>query len=159
MKHVWEQIAECGACQGTGVFVGRREHDGAAVVCHSCDGTGSRTIKIEWSDFEGRKVRDGVNRVFQGNPGIGIREEPSKGLLLEDFGGLGYEAWRVGKPFTRGTEMRAFTCPAWWFQTVEYALKPNWDECIGCGAFTDCKQFRDKAQCWARHDRERQSSV
>jgi hypothetical protein len=72
---------------------------------------------------------------------------------LETFGGLPYEDWKAGKPFTPGTEMRRSTCPAWWYQCTDYDKKPNWDEC-GFGVFSKCKHFAEKQRCWERSDSE-----
>ena len=157
MKHVFEQKAACTACKATGLYVGMAEHDGAAVVCHACEGTGEKTIRIEWDDFEGRQGREGVTRVFEVNPGIGIGEDAHH--KLSDFGGMPYAEWCDGKPFGRGSENRNCTCPAWWYQSANYKLKPEWDECrkaLG-RSFAGCPSFKDKGACWARWDRENPS--
>lgn len=158
-KHTLSYDCQCGACSGTGLYVGFGEHDGAAIQCHSCDGTGKTTGKTVWRDFDGRGERGDVVRVLQHNPGIGIGAEAEKNLKLEHFGGMSYEDWADGKPFPRGSEMRAFCCPAWWYQSVDYDKKPRWDECLGCGMFSGCKHFEDKARCWARWDNEHKEAT
>jgi len=109
-------------------------------------------LKFDWEEFDGRKVRDDVRHVLQYNPGIVV----GKGLghLLRDFGGMPYLDWAEGDPFPAGSEMRQFSCPAWWYQNTAYELKPNWDWCLGCGSFTSCQHFPTKAQCWERWDSE-----
>lgn len=146
--------AECDACKGTGLYVGMGEHDGMAVQCSRCKGSGEVTLTFRWRDFEGRHRREGVLRVLNANPGIAVGA--GNGYRLADFGGLPVEAWERGDPFVPGTEMRAFTCPAWWYQTTDYAKKPDWKECndsLGY-TFSRCPHFPAKANCWARWDAE-----
>lgn len=54
----------------------------------------------------------------------------------------------------QGEKMRKFTCPAWWYQSVDYEKKPDWEECIGMGSFSNCKHFKNKDFCWERFDKE-----
>ena len=153
MKHKWEQKAKCNACKGTGIYVGLAERDGAGVVCHTCKGSGCKTIVVEWEEFDGREERSDVSRVVEVNPGICIGEGKSASYDLHDFGGMSYQEWRFGKPFPPKSEMRKFVCPAWWYQTADYQRKPNWDKCT-CGVFSACKHFHEKSKCWAQWDRE-----
>lgn len=143
---------ECPSCHGTGLYVGCAEHDGAAVVCSTCKGTGKHHFVHEYDEFTVRKDRPKVTRVFEANPGIGIGKNDT--LELSDFGGMPYQDWKQNKPFPEHSEMRKFTCPAWWYQTVDYKKKPRWEECIGCGAFSDCKYFSKKEDCWMCFDME-----
>ena len=150
-RHRIEKEAACGSCKATGLYIGMAEREGAAVVCHSCKGTGHIIAVLEWEDFEGRKSRHGIKRVFQTNPGIVLG-----GPNLSQFGGIPYAEWKEGASFgERGTENRNFTCPAWWYQSADYKRKPEWDECIGIGSFSSCPSFKNKAACWARFDREK----
>lgn len=144
---------ECEACKGTGLYQGFAEHDGAAVVCNGCRGTGKAIFKMDYKEFTGRKKRHGVKRVFQANVGIGVGKAGGK-YKLEDFGGISFKDWEKGKSFGPGTEMRAFVCPAWWYQTVDYDKKPDWKECRACGSFSNCSHFEKKAECWKRFDEE-----
>ena len=151
MDHLIEYDESCRPCKATGLYVGMAEKSGAAVVCHTCDGTGKHHVKIEWNDFNGRQRQDGVSRVYKTNPGICIGA--GNGHRLEDFGGISYEDWKSGKEFVSGTENRKFTCPAWWYQSADYSKKPEWKEC-GYGAFPACPSFSKKDQCWQRWDKE-----
>ena len=146
--------AECDSCGGTGLYVGMGERDGFAVQCHTCEGEGVVKKTFRWRDFEGKKDRPNVLRVLQVNPGIcaGV----GNGHSYEDFGGMDYAEWRDGKPFPPRSEMREFTCPAWWYQSADYRLKPDWKEC-GFGAFSSCQHFPNKASCWARWDAEQEA--
>lgn len=144
----------CKSCDGTGLYSGMGEQKGAAVVCHNCEGTGCFDYKFEYEDFVVRKERRGTKRVFECNPGIGIGEDPKRNLKLEDFGGMPYKEWEAGLPFPKGSEMRKYTCPAWWYQAADYDKKPKWKKCIGYGSFSDCKNFKTKEKCWKRFDKE-----
>lgn len=150
-NHTFEVKGKCKACKGTGLYVGLAERDGFGVVCHTCKGTGCCTFRVEWEDFVEREDRPEVRRVVQVNPGIVCGT--GNGHAPEDFGGMPYAEWRAGKPFPKGSEMRRFTCPAWWYQSADYSKKPCWKEC-GYGMFSQCDHFKDKAACWARFDRE-----
>lgn len=149
MKNKINYTCECAECKGSGVYVGFAERDGMAVVCSKCKGTGRKDITIEYEPFTGRKKAEGVTRVLQTNPGIQI------GGDLERFGGMTYESWRTGIPFSTGMEMRNFTCPAWWAQSAN-AERPDWNECrknLG-NSFSQCRCFSNKAGCWERYDNE-----
>lgn len=152
MKKVIELNEKCKSCKGTGLYMGMWERDGAAVVCHDCKGTGCHQFRHEYEDFQARVARTNVKRVYEYNPGVCIGE--GRGIKLEDFGGLPVANWEAGVPFSPGTEDRLHSCPAWWYQSVNYDLKPKWDTCIRCGCFSDCVHFSDKAQCWKRWDKE-----
>jgi hypothetical protein len=151
--HVLDLRCWCHSCAGTGIYVGFAERDGAGVVCHACKGTGCEKRTIEWDDFEARQLRSNVARVFEVNPGIGIGKTHGHGL--DGFGGMPYTDWSAGEPFPAGSEMRAFTCPAWWYQTADHTRRPYWDECGGPGGlFARCPSFTTKAACWDRWDTE-----
>jgi hypothetical protein len=153
MANIIEFDEKCKSCKGTGLYVGFAERDGIAVVCHTCNGTGKHHVKFEYEDFEKREERTGIKQVIQTNPGIMM----CGGTSLEDFGGMDYKDWLNGKSFPMGSEMRKFTCPAWWFQCADYRKKPDWDKCLCCGTFLSCKHFANKHECWERFDKENKS--
>ena len=155
MEKTFEVKEECQSCKGTGIYKGLAERDDFGVVCHTCNGTGCHVFKHTYTDFTKRKTTRGVRHVIQVNPGIivGVGVDNK----FTDFGGMGYKEWSNGKEFPHGSEMRRFTCPAWWYQCANYKLKPNWDTCIRYGAFSDCKHFTDKDKCWDRFDAENKS--
>lgn len=143
---------ECKNCNGAGLYQGMAERDGAAVVCHTCEGTGCKHVKIEYESFTSRKEPDGVKRVFCVNPGVMIGENET--LSLEDFGGMSIDEWKDGMPFPVASEDRKHTCPKWWYQTANYTKCPQWKECdksLG-GSFSKCPYFATKDQCWKRFD-------
>ena len=143
---------QCPECDGTGLYVGFAERNGSAVVCSGCNGAGNRETRIEYEEAGPRKQRLGVLRVLHTNPGIKV--STSNGNSLEEFGGITYEEWLKGTPFPEGSEMREFTCPAWWYQNADPNKMPGWDECTLMGSFCQCAQFPKKAKCWERFDRE-----
>jgi hypothetical protein len=154
-QHKFEVEAECKSCNGTGIYVGIAEHCGAGVVCHTCKGTGKVKLNLEWNDFHCRRIRSGIERVYRVNPGIVIGT--GKGHTLDQFGGMPYEDWLRDDCFSPGSEMREFTCPAWYYQSAQYELKPDWPECTH-SSFPHCEHFGNKRACWARWDREQDTS-
>ncbi len=143
---------QCKSCDGSGLYEGMAEKSGAAIVCHTCRGTGKEVISIDNTPFTGRKDKRGIKRVYECNPGIGIGD--GNGHTFEEFGGMPYKEWAQGMKFPKGSEMRKYTCPAWWYQTANYDKKPNWDDCMGAGSFSSCKYFPNKIKCWERFDKE-----
>jgi len=154
--HVIEYDCRCTSCKGTGLYTGLAERDGFGVVCLGCKGTGMQHIKREYDDFEGRIQRKDVVRVLECNPGICAGINPEMRLTEESFGGMPYADWSAGKPFPPKSEMRAFVCPAWWYQSANYDLKPKWCSEYGCsyGTFSSCDRFPKKELCWQRFDKE-----
>ena len=143
----FEVKEKCQSCDGTGLYVGMAERDGAAVVCHTCRGTGCHTFMHEYGDFDKRIERWDVSRVFEINPGICIN-----GSIT--FGGMLYKDWKRGKKFKPGMENRLYTCPAWWYQSADYSKKPDWKECEVCGLFSSCSSFWEKEKCWLKWDKQ-----
>lgn len=126
-----------------------------AIVCRTCKGRGHYLTRIEYDDFDGLEMEEGVERVFEINLGIGIGKE----YRLSEYGGLPYRLWfnnyaSQDKPFPPKTENRKYICPAWWYQCVDYDRKPEWDECQGFLSFSNCGYFSVKEKCWERWDRE-----
>jgi len=150
---------ECPACKGTGLYKGIGEGDGFAVVCARCNGTGKAHFRMTYQEFRGRHSRDDVNRVLETNPGLRVSVNTEEGLTHESFGGMSYADWAAGLPFPPGSEMRNYTCPAWWYQLADSKKKPHWDQCPGCGIFCNCPHFPNKAACWARWDQEYSDEV
>jgi hypothetical protein len=154
--HVLEFDEECHDCRGTGVYKGMAEREGFAVECYSCKGTGKHHAKYEYDDFSGKKMRENISTVIKTNPGIVVGIDETCGITKEHFGGMSYEEWFNGKPFPLKSEMRKYTCPAWWYQSADYKLKPDWDWCnLSLGrTFSQCRYFDTKEKCWERFDKE-----
>lgn len=139
----------CQSCDGTGLYVGMAERDGAAIVCHSCKGEGKQTLDYTFKPFRKRKERKGIKRVLKTNPGIMVGA--LKGSL-DRFGGMDYSDWQKGKPFPKGSEMREYTCPRWWAQSTGEGR--NFDNDCGWGTFSSCKHFATKEKCWEKWDKK-----
>ena len=143
----------CQYCKGTGLYIGMAERDGAAVVCHKCNGTDCFNFVHEYKEFKERFECKNVKWVYQANPGIVVGNTKCK---FSDFGGMSYNDWKNDRKFESGMEMRRYTCPAWWYQSVDWDKKPDWGECYEClgNTFSQCKYFKDKEKCWERFDKE-----
>lgn len=152
MKKTFKVKEKCQQCKGTGIYDGFGERDGCGVVCYNCKGTGCHKYEHTYEEFEEREVNSKIKHVLETNPGISVGS--GNGYLLKDFGGMPYKEWLNGKPFVFGMEMRKFSCPAWWYQSANYDLKPNWKECRLGGIFSNCNNFEQKHKCWERFDAE-----
>jgi hypothetical protein len=154
----FEVFEKCQKCNGTGLYCGISERDGAAVVCYQCDGTGKNRFVHEYEEFTEREKAENVKRVYQTNPGICIGENDS-GLTLEDFGGMPYQDWLDEKPFERGMEDRKHTCPRWYYQGLNLGLagcRTKFAWCKGRlgDCFSNCVRFKDKEKCWKQFDED-----
>lgn len=153
MKKIIEFDEVCKPCNGTGIYKGFAERDGWGVVCKVCDGSGKHHFKHEYEEFTERKERKDIQQVLEVNPGIMVGNA-KKDKLQDSFGGITYEEWVKTGSFPKKTEMREYTCPAWWYQSADYTKKPEWDECISCGSFSECKNYSNKSKCWEKFDAE-----
>ena len=155
-----EYVKKCKSCNGTGIYKGFGEQGGFGVVCHTCNGTGKVYVKIEYEEFIKRDSIKGIHTVLQSNPGIGVGINKKLGLDKNSFGGVDYKTWKETGEFPKGSEMRKFSCPAWWYQSVDYDKKPNWStgdiQCQGFGTFSQCRNFKRKDECWKKFDEENQ---
>ncbi len=158
--HVIEYDERCKSCGGTGLYVGMAEHDGIAVVCHTCKGTGCHHVTIEYDDFVNRIPAHKVKHVLATNPGISVGGIAEGQYSFGDFGGMPYADWANDRPFPPMSEMRKFTCPCWWYQSADYKLKPDWKECANNlgRTFGNCDYFATKRKCWERWDTEKGQS-
>jgi hypothetical protein len=154
MKKTFEVKEVCKSCNGTGLYKGMGERDGFGVVCYTCKGTGCHEFTHHYEEFKFKMVRSDIQQVIQANPGIALGVDEAQGLTLKSFGGMSYKDWVNGRIFPKGSEMRAFVCPAWWYQTVNYEQKPGWKECTLGGTFSGCSSFFQKGICWKRFDHE-----
>ena len=152
---------ECGACKGTGLYVGMAERDGAAVICTRCDGTGRVVHQASYPKFKGRKKRDDVRRVYHTAGGYGITTqdittEKGETIHFSRFG-CSYEDWLKGdKP----KPIEELHCP--YIHTNQsmqdrdheayplYKERCNQEALLG-GWISDCKLFNKKAECWLRY--------
>ena len=148
----------CGSCGGTGLYVGMAERNGAAVICHTCDGTGKVSHYQKHPKFQGRKKRDGVKRVFKtaGGYSIGAEDVTTKEGKILHFSrfGCSYEDWLKG---VKPKPIEELHCPYMHTnQNMQCGDHPAYEvyhkRCRKANILgtwiKDCKLFSDKAECW-----------
>lgn len=157
MKEIKMKI-ECPYCEGTGVYVGMGERDGAAVVCIRCEGTGSYEYKYQYNEFAGRKKRKDVTRVFLSGYGycVGVTEVILDNGVRVDFSkeGITYEEFLGGK---MPKHIKHLGCPMSADQSACHDIKGFTDVCnnLNGGWLSHIPSCRcdDKAKCWERFER------
>jgi hypothetical protein len=81
----------CEECGGTGLYSGRFEVCGAAVICHNCDGTGAVEYEPpEVVEFAGLRLRDDVTHISLPDSGRALVPEI-------DVNAISYEEFLNGK--------------------------------------------------------------
>lgn len=141
---------ECSACGGTGLYRGCCERDGAAVVCRSCQGTGKCTFRAK--TFIGRKVADGVSRVFDSSCGfvISAKDTVSKEGVRLPFSqwGCSYDDWLAG---VTPVPLKGLVCP-YIHDNRGIGNEPLGDKCRsgnpGFGSISNCRHYANKEKCW-----------
>ena len=153
MKKTVEFDEVCKSCGGTGIYSGMGEDKNSGVVCKTCNGTGCYHFKYTYEEFKRRKKAN-FEWIYERNPGIKVGK--GNGFIHSDFGGMPFKDWIEGEPFPVKSENRKFTCPAWWYQSCNYELKPQWKECDNSlgRTFSECPYFITKEKCWERWDKE-----
>lgn len=149
-KHITTVDAECPTCGGTGLYKGFGERSTLAVQCSGCGGKGHKKLVFQYCDFKGRKPSKGITHIIPHNPGV-VLDENSAGIPLAQWESLKYTDAEVNWP--KGSELREYCCPLWWYQNTGTHAKPSWLDCEW-GAFADCKHFPHKNKCWIRWDKE-----
>jgi hypothetical protein len=152
MKQIKLKI-KCQSCNGTGIYVGMGERDGAGVVCYTCKGTGCQNYKFEYEDFENRVKRDDIKRVFLTGYGYCIGTKPitlSNGVFV-DFSkeGVSYQEFLEDK---MPKHIKQMGCPMRADQGACHEIKGFVDRCdkINSGYVNhipSCK-CSDKLYCW-----------
>jgi hypothetical protein len=139
---------ECASCGGTGLYRGRGERKGAAVICRKCHGTGS--VSFSYNEFTGRKHCEGVTRVFKDNCGVVISAEDTtlQGGQTIHFSqyGCSYEDWLAGKP---PTPIKELLCPHLAF----HQPVPNCAVIRTGDKISDCPHYPNKAACWLEYEK------
>jgi hypothetical protein len=143
----------CPACKGTGLYVGFAEKDGCAVVCYKCEGTGKVVVIHEI--FQERKRRTDVKRVFSCSCGYvhapdDVMGERNGEPFLYEFSKYGctYDEWLEG---VEPMPMEQLYCPYIWDNRgVGNEPLPRCREGRKSfyGRISDCKFFKDRAECW-----------
>ena len=157
-----ERIVQCKSCSGSGVYVGMCERDGAAVVCHVCEGTGKCNYKFEYQEFTGRKKREDVTRVYK--QGYGFVIAPAK-ISFSRNGGIDMEKEGVSyDDFLRGEmpqHIKKLACPMLADQSACNKIKGFADECdrlhgsclLGT-LISQCNNQINRLGCWQRFESE-----
>lgn len=155
-----EMNIECQSCNGTGVYQGMAERDGAAVVCRTCNGTGEHLYKFSYSEFTGKKRKEGVKRVYKG--GYGFVIAPGK-LSFKNIGevdmakeGVSYDEFLEGE---LPGHVKTLACPMMADQGACHKIKGFVDECdtLDGGSLlgkllSRCNYQEHKANCWRRFE-------
>ena len=148
---------ECDKCHGTGLYRGVCEKDGAAVVCHYCNGSGS-VIKTV-IPFEGKKRLEGVKRVYDSayNRFISAVDLMGDDGRIIEFSkwGCTYEEWLAG---VEPAPMKGLVCPYLQYNKG-IGHEPLGEKCIeGIGPISfpidKCKHYADKAKCWEEFEQK-----
>jgi len=158
MKEIKLKI-ECQSCQGTGVYQGMAERDGAAVICHTCKGTGCQDYTFRYNDFEGRIKKRGVERVYLSGYGYCISPKPitlSNGTFV-DFPneGVSYGDFLKGN---MPKHIKQMGCPMMADQGACHNKKGFVDNCGKLNGsylsyIPSCKHG-NKMECWDRFEKE-----
>ena len=146
---------ECPACHGTGLYQGMCEQDGCAVVCTKCDGKGYTTF--QYNEFTGKKVKEGIKRVFGKTCGFVHGPEDYKcedGTVLHfSQYGCTYGEWLDGK---EPRPMEELVCP-YVYYNKGIGSEPL-DKCrenLELGMrIPECKCYKDKDECWQEFHRK-----
>ena len=164
MKNKIELDIECQSCDGTGVYQGMAESEGAGVICHRCDGTGCFKYKFEYTPFTERKLNNNISRVFLSGYGFCIGTKPIKldnGTFV-DFSkeGVQYKEFLNGK---MPKHIRHMGCPMMADQGACHKIEGFVDECNKLhGGYINyipgCK-CPDKMGCWDRFEKQSKEKV
>lgn len=142
-KRITLDIA-CKACGGTGLYVGMGERDGAAVVCHTCQGTGKDTFSYE--PFTSRKPA----------PASVASVHVARGYLLGDSpkcnGGMPADQWKPGATVPADEQLYCpylYTHQGWCAKPEPTTYSDQMEApLLGGQRISDCKHWADKGDCW-----------
>ena len=145
---------ECPSCKGRGLYQGSSERDGAAVICYKCNGTGKRTFKAK--SFVGRKIADGVTRVFDSSGYcVSAKDRVTEDGVKLTFSqwGCTYEEWLAG---ARPVPLKGLMCP-YMHDNRGIGNEPLGGKCAEgnlrpFGRISDCQHYANKAKCWEEYE-------
>lgn len=137
----------CQSCDGTGLYVGRAERDGASVVCHRCTGSGKYAYRFEYEPFESRRpAPDGVTRVHVARGYVLSPQHPQcdGGVPVSDY-----------EPGMAVPADESLYCP-YLYTNQGWCAKPEpWHPDyppaapVSAGTYiSNCKHWPYKADCW-----------
>ena len=158
---------QCKSCGGSGVYQGMGERDGAAVICHTCGGTGCERYEFSYNLFKSRKKTRTVKRVYLSGygyciapkiltlnsyPGPGHTRGPTIDFTKE---GVSYKEFLSGK---MPKHIHAMACPMMADQDACHKIEGFTDECNRLNVeylnhIPSCKWHNSCAACWERFEK------
>ena len=138
-------IIECMECNGTGLYKGASELKGAATICSRCKGKGY--TEFHYNEFNGRKRREDVDRVYKSSHGFTISSEDENGFEFSKYG-CSYEEWLNG---AEPKEIEDLYCP---YYAHNHGIGNGPLEECSEKFFTwikDCNHFCEKKECWKKY--------
>lgn len=142
---------ECKSCKGTGLYKGMAEKDNCATVCTVCRGTGKSDFT--YNEFEGKKLRTDVKRVFGNTCGYIHSDKDTTtrdGKLIKfSEGGCTYEEWINGN---EPNPVKDLYCPYIWNNKGigNEPLEDCKEHCKGLGNISNCEIYHRKHECWTK---------
>lgn len=151
----------CPNCNGTGLYIGFAERDGAAVICYKCKGTGKK--EYEYTPFNGRNIKSGVTRVFSKNQGYILKGSGSIDYELDDNTKLHIEFDKVGvshNEWLHGKQpklIRGLGCPLSSDQGACHDIEGFTNECNKLNGdlvyhIPNCTLYNQCDSCWDRFE-------
>ncbi len=137
----------CQACDGTGLYVGMAERDGAAVVCSRCTGSGKYAYHFEYTPFEQRAATpSSVTRVHVGRGYVLSPQHPACN------GGVPANEYTPGMIVPADEQLYCpylYTHQDWCAQpeVLYEGCCPSAPVVIG-SRISECKHWESKAECW-----------
>lgn len=150
---------ECPSCKGTGVYSGIGESKNVAVICYKCDGTGKFHYVFNYTEFTGRKIKKGIDRVYLSGYGwkigTGVLNFDNVGKIDMDKEGVSYAEFLEGK---MPEHIRTLACPMLADQDTCFKIKGFVDVCHGLNRgglsyISKCNYQINKLECWRRFDK------
>lgn len=149
---------QCKSCQGTGVYSGMGESRETAVICQTCSGSGKQQYSFQYEEFTGRKIKDGIKRVYKSGYGykigLGKINFDKIGEIDMDKEGVSYEEFLNGK---KPGHIKQLGCPMMADQSACHKIKGFTEKCNKLhGSYLsyipDCNNRKNKLQCWERFE-------
>lgn len=129
---------------------------GAVMVCPFCKGEGH--VNYTYNEFKGRKIIDGVKRVFADSFGYVHSSETTHFTNIGDIhfedGGCTYEEWLNG---AEPRPVKDLYCPYIWSSgrlddKLLLRCREGGRSSVMFKASEDCPFFNDKIKCWEQYE-------
>jgi len=153
-----EMTIECPSCEGTGIYSGMGESKDVAVVCYKCEGTGAYKYKYNYNEFNGRKDKENIRRVYLSGYGykIGLGKILFDGIgeIDMDKEGVSYQEFLDGKS---PEHIKTLACPMVADQGACHKIKGFTEKCNELNGgwlnyIPRCRNQDRKNECWERFD-------